>query len=50
MPLEHQLTDRNGVLIEHAKTTREYRLLALAGQTPPKPGLVHAPVAHRRTT
>ncbi len=39
-PLNHQLTDRGGVLIETTRTTRDYRLYALADTTPPKPGLV----------
>ncbi|WP_413724904.1 allophanate hydrolase [Sodalis sp. RH16] len=40
MPLNFQLTDRNGVLVEKTQTARQYRLYALANTQPPKPGLV----------
>ena len=42
-PLNHQLTDRGAVRIAATHTAAEYRLHALAGTSPPKPGLVHAP-------
>jgi allophanate hydrolase len=40
MPLNHQLTSRNGRLLEQTTTAASYRLYALANTTPPKPGLV----------
>lgn len=39
MPLNHQLTTRNAVLVEETKTAACYRLYALANTKPPKPGL-----------
>lgn len=42
MPLNHQLTSRNGVFVEATTTADTYRLYALANTTPPKPGLVRA--------
>jgi allophanate hydrolase len=39
MPLNGQLTERGGKLVRAGKTSKRYRLFALAGQTPPKPGL-----------
>jgi allophanate hydrolase len=42
-PLNHQLTSRNGKLVRACKTSRHYRLYALAGTVPPKPGLVRTP-------
>ncbi len=42
MPLNHQLTERNARLIETSVTASNYRLLALPGTVPPKPGLVKA--------
>ena len=39
MPLNHQLTDRGARLLRCATTAPNYRLYALAGTTPPKPGL-----------
>ncbi|MFJ5445511.1 allophanate hydrolase [Methylobacillus methanolivorans] len=39
MPLNFQLTTRDAVLIETTKTAPEYKLYALPGTTPPKPGL-----------
>ena len=39
-PLNHQLTDAGAFLIEACRTAPEYKLYALAGTTPPKPGLV----------
>ncbi len=40
MPLNHQLTDNNAVLIEATKTEAAYKLYALAGGPPLRPGLV----------
>ncbi len=42
-PLNHQLTTRGARLAFSAKTAPAYRLYALAGTTPPKPGLVRTP-------
>ena len=39
-PLNYQLTGRNAVLVGAARTAPCYRLFALAGTVPPKPGLV----------
>lgn len=38
-PLHHQLTSRGARFVGPARTTRDYRLVAL-GTVPPKPGLV----------
>ncbi|MDP9173179.1 MAG: allophanate hydrolase [Planctomycetota bacterium] len=38
-PLNYQLTQRNATLTRSCKTAEKYRLYALAGTTPPKPGL-----------
>ncbi|MGM0449769.1 MAG: allophanate hydrolase [Pseudomonadota bacterium] len=43
MPLNHQLTDRQATLIEETTTSPDYRLYALSGTTPPKPGLSREP-------
>lgn len=40
MPLNGQLTERGGVLLEATETAPCYRLYALANTTPPKPGLI----------
>ncbi|XUY28769.1 allophanate hydrolase [Agrobacterium sp. rho-8.1] len=40
MPLNHQLKDLNAVFSRKAKTQDCYRLYALSGTTPPKPGMV----------
>lgn len=40
MPLNRELTERNAVLIETTTTSDAYRLYALAGTVPPKPGLM----------
>ena len=40
MPLNWQLTERDARFVEQTETAPEYRLLALAGTTPPKPGLI----------
>jgi len=39
-PLNHQLTDRGGRWVRNARTADCYRLYALAGTSPPKPGLL----------
>jgi len=39
MPLNHQLTSRRAALAERTRTSADYRLYALAGTMPPKPGL-----------
>ncbi|MFZ2102524.1 MAG: amidase family protein, partial [Oricola sp.] len=40
MPLNHELTSRNATFLRAADTTADYRLYALAGTVPPKPGLL----------
>jgi len=45
MPLNGQLTERGAVLIEKTHTASQYRLYALPGTVPPKPGLVRVPPA-----
>jgi allophanate hydrolase len=40
-PLNHQLTGRGARLVRSCRTAPAYRLFALAGTTPAKPGLVH---------
>lgn len=40
MPLNYQLTERNAHFVESTITSAEYRLFALAGTVPPKPGLM----------
>lgn len=40
MPLNGQLTERGARLLRTAETTPDYRLFALPGTTPPKPGLL----------
>ncbi len=42
-PLNHQLTSRKATLVRAVRTAADYRLFALAGTTPPKPGLVRTP-------
>jgi allophanate hydrolase len=39
LPLHHQLTDLGAVRLETTRTAPRYRLYALAGMFPPKPGL-----------
>lgn len=43
MALHWQLTDRNATLIETTKTANDYKLYALKGTVPPKPGLAKTP-------
>ncbi|MBA4330279.1 MAG: allophanate hydrolase [Polaromonas sp.] len=40
MPLNGQLTERGATLVGNAETAAHYRLYALPGTTPPKPGLL----------
>jgi allophanate hydrolase len=40
MPLNSQLTERGASLVGTASTAADYRLYALPGTTPPKPGLL----------
>jgi allophanate hydrolase len=40
-PLNHQLTSRGASLLRTTTTAPKYRLFALTGTTPPKPGLLH---------
>ena len=42
LPLNHQLTERGAVLLETTRTQDCYRLYALAGGPPQRPGLVRA--------
>ncbi|PVZ16373.1 allophanate hydrolase [Pseudomonas sp. URIL14HWK12:I9] len=42
MPLNHQLSSRGAVLVEQTTTCADYRLYALPGTVPPKPGLARA--------
>ncbi len=41
MPLNAQLTERRAVLVTRTQTAPRYRLYALSGTVPPKPGLLH---------
>jgi allophanate hydrolase len=40
MPLNYQLTERGGRLLEATQTSADYRLFALSDTVPPKPGLL----------
>ena len=40
LPLNHQLTERRATFVRRARTSADYRLFALPGTVPPKPGLV----------
>jgi allophanate hydrolase len=42
LPLNSQLTSRGAYLLQRARTTAEYRLFALPGGPPQRPGLLHA--------
>jgi allophanate hydrolase len=42
LPLNHQLTERGGRLVQTCRTAPRYRLLALGGFSPPRPGMVRA--------
>jgi allophanate hydrolase len=39
-PLNHQLTERGGFLVKSCTTSEDYRLYALAGGPPFRPGLI----------
>lgn len=43
MPLNHELTGPGGVLLQTTRTANDYRLYALPGTVPPKPGMVQDP-------
>lgn len=43
MPLNHELTAPGGVKLAETVTAPGYRLYALPGTVPPKPGLIHDP-------
>jgi allophanate hydrolase len=43
LPLNHQLTEAGGVFLRSARTAPDYRLYALPGAVPPKPGLLREP-------
>ncbi|RCW78997.1 allophanate hydrolase [Phyllobacterium bourgognense] len=43
MPLNHQLTAPGGRLLKTCRTAQDYRLFALPGTVPPKPGLIRDP-------
>jgi allophanate hydrolase len=40
LPLNRELTERGARLVRGARTAARYRLFALPGTTPPKPGMV----------
>jgi len=42
LPLNHQLTERRAVLERTCRTAARYRLFALTGFTPPRPGMLRA--------
>ena len=46
LPLNHELVELGGAFLREAETTSDYRLFALPGSQPPKPGLLR--VAGRR--
>jgi allophanate hydrolase len=43
LPLNHQLIERGGRLDKSTRTSARYRLFALPGTTPPKPGMIRDP-------
>jgi allophanate hydrolase len=43
LPLNYQLIDRGGTLVCTAQTAACYRLYALPGTVPPKPGMIRVP-------
>jgi allophanate hydrolase len=43
LPLNHQLRDRGGYFLQRTHTSASYRLLALPGGPPHRPGLVRVP-------
>jgi allophanate hydrolase len=46
LPLNWQLTDRGATLVRRCKTAPHYRLFALDGFTPPRPGMIRAKPGH----
>jgi allophanate hydrolase len=48
LPLNGELTQLGGVFLRKAETTSAYRLYALSGTTPPKPGLLRVDAAQGR--
>ena len=40
LPLNHQLTERGARLVRACRTAPSYKLYALAGFTPPRPGMI----------
>ena len=44
MPLNRELTALGGTYLETSRTSADYRLFALAGTTPTRPGLLRGPV------
>ena len=42
LPLNHQLVERGGRLVDTCRTAPRYRLYALSGFSPPRPGMVRA--------
>jgi allophanate hydrolase len=44
-PLNHQLTERGARFVRACRTSPDYRLFALPGSVPPKPGLLREPGA-----
>jgi allophanate hydrolase len=45
LPLNHQLRDRGAYLLRSTRTAPKYRLFALEGGPPYRPGLIHAVAA-----
>lgn len=43
LPLNHQLVELGATLLHRTQTAADYRLYALPGTQPPKPGLIHDP-------
>ncbi len=43
LPLNHELVELGGAFLREAETTSDYRLFALPGSQPPKPGLLRMP-------
>jgi len=41
-PLNHQLTSLSATLVRTCRTSPHYKLFALPGTTPPKPGLIRS--------
>ena len=40
LPLNHQLTERGGVLVKTCKSAQQYKLVALPGKLPLRPGMI----------